>query len=77
PTRISKVEIFHLINYIFVTLKFLCNTFWSMSQQVLHHNQRIMASINTNNLKKKKQAEKPFVQNLYNPPIIIKLKSSP
>jgi len=38
---------------------------------------KIVASINTNNLKKKKQAEKPFVENLYNPPIIFKLKSSP
>ena len=36
------LKAFHLANYIFVTLKFLCNTFWSMSQQVLQHNQRIV-----------------------------------
>lgn len=111
PTVINMLKAFHFANYIFVTLKFLCNTFWSMSQQVLQHNQRIVrgppilvvkfkesvlesfhsiqssfirrltcrwqASITITTkkvtciLKKKKEPEKPFVQNLYYSQIII------
>lgn len=42
PFLIYVLKAFHISDDIFVTLKLLCNTFWSMSQQMLKNNQRVV-----------------------------------